>query len=143
MELKVLGLAFYIQLSSLREGSRALSEVHRFYKTAVWKWVRKFSEKVNVKPSRIVRRLIALDETCVKVNGLEYWVYAAIDVDRNEILSMRVYPSRNALAAEQFINEVLKYCEGKPTFIADNAPWLKRALEDLDLQCGILSAIEA
>jgi len=42
----------------------------------------------------MVRRLIALDETCVKVNGLEYWVYAALDVDRNEILSMRVYPSK-------------------------------------------------
>jgi transposase-like protein len=26
------------------------------------------------------RRLVALDETCVKVNGLEYWVYAAIDL---------------------------------------------------------------
>jgi len=47
--------------------------------------VRKFSERVNVNPSKVPRRLIALDETCVKVNGLEYWVYAAIDVDRNEI----------------------------------------------------------
>jgi len=82
----------------------------------------------------VVRRLIALDETCVKVNGLEYWVYAALDVDGNEIISMRVYPSRNALAAEQFINEVLKYCEGKPTFIIDNAPWLKQPLKELDLQ---------
>jgi hypothetical protein len=34
-----------------------------------------------------------LDETCAKINGLEYWVYAALDVDRNEILSMRVYSS--------------------------------------------------
>jgi transposase-like protein len=55
--------------------------VHR---AAVWKWVRKFSEKINVKPSRMLRRLIALDEACVKVNVLEYWVYAALDVDRNE-----------------------------------------------------------
>ena len=69
------------------------------------------------------RRLIALDETCVEVNG--YWVYAALDVDGNEILSMRVYPSRNALAAEQFIREVLNYCDGKPTFIVDSAPWLR------------------
>ena len=58
------------------------------------------------------RRLTALDETCVN----EYWVYAALDIDRNEILSMRVYPSRNGLAAEQFIREVLNYCDGKPTF---------------------------
>jgi putative transposase len=81
----------------------------------------------------LFRRLIALNETCVKVNGLEYWVYAALDVDRNEILSMRVYPSRNALAAEQFIREVLKYCDGKPTFIVDSAPWLRQALEELGL----------
>jgi transposase-like protein len=51
----------------------------------LWRWVRKFSGRISVNPSRIVRRLIALDETCVKVNGLEYWVYAALDVDRNEI----------------------------------------------------------
>ena len=76
LELKILSLAFYIQLSSLR-------------KTAVWKCVRKLGEKVNVKPSRIHRRLITLDGACVKVNGLEYWVYGALDVDRNEIPSMK------------------------------------------------------
>ena len=90
-ELKILGLAFYIQLSSLRRAARALSEIHKVSRTAIWKWVRKLSEKINIKPSRMSRRLIALDETCVKVNGLEYWVYAALDIDRNEILSMRVY----------------------------------------------------
>jgi len=29
VELKVLGLAFYIQLSSLRRAAKALSEIHR------------------------------------------------------------------------------------------------------------------
>ena len=51
-----------------------------------------------------------------------------------KIISMMVHPSRNALAAEQFIREVLKYCDGKPTFIVDNAPWLRQALEELALQ---------
>jgi len=93
----------------------------------------------------MVRRLIALDETYVKVNGLEYWVYAVLDVDRNEILPMRVYPSRNALAAEQFMHEVLKYCEGKPTFIVEDAPWLKQALRGAwpTIQRGALSVREA
>ena len=134
LELKVLGLAFYIQLSSLRRVARALSEVHKVSKTAVWKWVRKLSEKVGVSPSNLPRRFIALDETCVKVNGLEYYVYAAIDVDRNEILSMKVYHSRNTLASELFIREILNYCEGKPKFIVDNAPWLKQALKELGLE---------
>ena len=74
-----------------------------------------------------------MDETCVKVNGLDYWVYAVLDVDRNEVLSMRVYPSRNILTTKQFIDEVLNYCIGRPEFIVDNAPWLKHALEELGL----------
>jgi len=67
------------------------------------------------------RRLIALDETCVKFNGLEYWVYAAIDIDGNEILSMKVYPSRNMLVTELFISDALNYCYGKPMFTVDDA----------------------
>jgi hypothetical protein len=62
VELKILGLAFYIQLSSLRRVARALSETHRVSKTAVWKRVRKLEEKVNVKPPGISRKLIALNE---------------------------------------------------------------------------------
>jgi len=134
LELKVLGLAFYVQLSSLRRAAKALSEIHKVSKTAIWKWVRKLSERICIEPSKMPRRLVALDETCVKVNGLEYWVYAAIDVDRNEILSMRVFPSRNALATKLFIEDVLKYCDGRPTFVVDSAPWLRSVLEDLGLR---------
>jgi len=72
LDLKVLGLAFYVQLSSLRRAARALSEIHGASKTLVWKWVRELSEKIRIDPPRMPRRLAALDETCVKVNGLEY-----------------------------------------------------------------------
>jgi len=78
--------------------------------------------------------LIALDETRVEANGLEHWVYAAIDVDRNEIVSMRVFTSRNSLATKLSIEEVLKYCDGNPTFVVDRAPWLREALEEPKLQ---------
>jgi len=134
LELKILGLAFYIQLSSLRRAARALSEIHRVSKTAIWKWVRKLSERICINPPKMPRRLVALDETCVKVNSLEYWVYAAIDVDRNEVLSMRVFPSRNVLATKLFVEDVLKYCDGRPTFVVDSAPWLRSVLEDLGLR---------
>ena len=60
MEFKILGLAFYIQLSSFRRAAGALSGVHRVSKKLLG-WVRKFSGRVNVNPSRIPRRLIALD----------------------------------------------------------------------------------
>jgi len=48
---------------------------------------------------------------------------------------MKVYPTRNSLTSEFFINGVLKYCEGNPEFIVDNAPWLKEALIELGLTC--------
>jgi putative transposase len=85
------------------------------------------------------RRLVALDETCMKVNGLECWVYAAIDVDRNEVLSMRVFPSRNVLATRLFMEEVLKHCDGTPTFAVDSAPWLTGVLKELGLRCNVES----
>lgn len=78
-------------------------------------------------------RFISVDEKCVNVNGEQYWVYSALAVDRNELLSMRVYPTRNSLTTESFIRGVLKYCEDKPEFIVDNAPWLGDALTELGL----------
>jgi hypothetical protein len=56
-----------------------------------------------------------LDETCVKVNGLEYWVYAALDVDRNEI-----YESSSSKYSyhQQFIDVKLLYW--RTAFIVDN-----------------------
>jgi putative transposase len=129
LELKILGLALYIQLSSLRRAAKALSEIHKTSKTAIWKWVRKLSERLNINPPKIRRRLIALDETCVSVNRFKCWVYAAIDVDRNEILSMRVFPSRNAFTTKIFVENILKYCDGRPMFVVDGALWLREVLE--------------
>jgi hypothetical protein len=66
LEFKILGLV-YIQLSSFRRAARALSGVHRVSKK-LWRWVRRFSGRVNVNPSRMAGRLIALDE--MLINGL-------------------------------------------------------------------------
>jgi len=67
------------------------------------------------------RRLIALDDMCIKVNGLEYYVYTAVGVDWNQVLSMKVHSSRNMLATRLFIRGVLKYCDGKSSFAVDEA----------------------
>jgi hypothetical protein len=54
LKLKILGLAFYIWLSSFRKTARALSETRKVSKTAVWKCVRELNEKVNTKPFRML-----------------------------------------------------------------------------------------
>ena len=99
-------------------------------KSAVHKWIKKFEEKLPITAEKKPRKLIAIDETVVKANGEKYYVYAAIDVERNEL--MRVYPSRNYLTTK--LLEALKYCENKPKFIVDKASWLIKALESLGLE---------
>jgi len=71
---KVLGLAMYFQISSLRRTARVLSEYWRVSKTAVWRWVVKLEERLQTASERRARRFIAVDETCVNVNGEQYWV---------------------------------------------------------------------
>jgi putative transposase len=53
-------------------------------------WVHRFSSLFR--PSRRVRRLVAVDETVLKVNGQTCYLWAEIDVDTNEVLA--VYASR-------------------------------------------------
>jgi uncharacterized protein YneR len=62
-------LAKYFQISSLRRTARVLSEYCSVSKTAVWKWIVKLRERLNIASEKKVRRFIAVDGTCVDVNG--------------------------------------------------------------------------
>jgi len=70
----------------------------------------------------------------------------ALDVDGIELISMRVYPTRNFLTSESFFKGILKYCEGKPEFIVNNAHGLRMPLKRLcwpiTIKPGLRSLIE-
>jgi putative transposase len=53
-------------------------------------WVHRFSHLLR--PLRRMRRLVAIDETVLRVNCQICYLWAAVDVDTNEILA--VYASR-------------------------------------------------
>jgi len=53
-------------------------------------WVHRFSS--IFRPSRRVRRLVAVDEAVLKVSGQTRYLWAEIDVDTDEVLV--VYASR-------------------------------------------------
>ncbi|CAD7768853.1 DDE domain protein [Candidatus Methanoperedenaceae archaeon GB50] len=133
-EVKILGIATYIQTSSVRRTARILSELHPVSKTSVWNWIRKFEEKLPAVSEKKRRYTITLDETVVKSNKKVYYVYSAVDVERNELILIRSYTNRNYLVTRSFLKEVLKFCENKPKFIIDKAPWLIDALKSLDLE---------
>jgi len=134
LEIKILGIAMYIQASSVRRTAKILSELHPVSKSSVHRWIKKFEERLPISTEKKQRNLIAIDETVVKANKNRYFVYSAVDVERNELILMKVYTTRNWFITRSFVKEVLKYCENKPKFIVDKAPWLINALKSLNLE---------
>jgi transposase-like protein len=94
-------------------------------------WVHRFSSLFR--PSRRVRRLVAVDETVLKVNGQICYLWAAIDVDTNEILALYASRGRGIPNAIKFLKMVLRSCDGKPIVVVDRGPWYRWALERLGL----------
>jgi len=94
-------------------------------------WVHRFSSLF--KPSRGARRLVAVDETVLKVNGQICYLWAAIDVDTNEILAIYASRGRGLPNAIKFLKMVLRSCDGKPIVVVDRGPWYRWALERLGI----------
>jgi transposase-like protein len=92
-------------------------------------WVHRFSSIFM--PFRRVRRLVAVDEAVLKVSGQTCYLWAAIDVDTNEVLA--VYASRGIPSVIKFLRKVLDSCEGKPLIVVDRGPWYRWALDRLGI----------
>ena len=84
-------------------------------------WVHRFSSLLR--PFRRVRRLVAVDEAVLKVGGQTCYLWAAIDVDTNDVLA--VYASRGIPSAIKFLRKVLDSCECKPVIVVDRGPWYR------------------
>jgi putative transposase len=85
------------------------------------------------RPSKRARRLVAVDETVLKVNGQICYLWAAIDVDTNEILALYASRGRGIPSAIEFLRKVLDSCEGKPVIVVDRGPWYRWALDRLGI----------
>jgi putative transposase len=80
-----------------------------------------------------VRRLVAVDETVLKVNGQICYLWAAIDVDTDEVLAVYASRGRGIPTAIKFLRKVLDSCVGKPVIVVDRGPWYRWALDRLGI----------
>ena len=132
LKIKILGIAIYIQTSSTKKTAKILFECYPVSHNTVHKWTKKFEEKLPISTKK--RNLIAIDETVVKANRKKYYVYSAVDINRNELILMKVYTTRNYLTTKSFVKEVLNYCDNKLKFVVDQSNWLRKALKSLRLE---------
>ena len=71
---------------------------------------------------------VAVDETVIRLNDEQYWLYAAVDPDSNELLHTTLEPTRTNVLAHSFFRELReKHDVDDAVFLVDGATPLKDA----------------
>jgi transposase-like protein len=71
---------------------------------------------------------VAVDETVIRLDDEQYWLYAAVDPETNELLHTKLEPTRtNVLAHAFFTNMREKHDVDDAVFLVDGATPLKDA----------------
>src|SRR6056297_3039175 len=71
---------------------------------------------------------VAVDETVIQLNDEQYWLYAAVDPETNELLHTKLKPTRTNVLAHTFFTELReKHGVVDAVFLVDGATPLKDA----------------
>ena len=95
---------------------------------SVYRWVHALKGVVLSVPRR-ERRVVAMDETKLKINGRQVFVWAAIDTDTRELLAVYSSYYRSSINTMAFVKSVLDACTNKPVVLVDGGPWYPWALD--------------
>jgi putative transposase len=73
---------------------------------------------------------VAVDETVIRLNNEQYWLYAAVNPDTNELLQTKLEPTRTNVIARSFFAELReRHDVDDAVFLVDDAPTLKDACQ--------------
>jgi putative transposase len=72
---------------------------------------------------------VALDETVIRINNEQFWLYAAADPDTNDLLHLRLFSTTTTALTETFLRELRqKHDVESAVFLVDGAQHLQTAL---------------
>ncbi|MEW6070736.1 MAG: IS6 family transposase [Candidatus Thermoplasmatota archaeon] len=131
-ETRALAVLLYYLGLSYRTASQVLDSFQPASHEAIRIWSHKM-EKLFVELQPKDRKAIALDETKVKHKGKWVYLWAAIDIERWEVLAAWITETRSCFDALVFLRKILKHCKNNPYFYVDNGPWYRWALKRLGL----------
>ncbi|WP_076148655.1 IS6 family transposase [Natrinema saccharevitans] len=132
-ELMETGIRLYLAGLSL---STTVSELEKLgverSRKAVHDWVHKadLQPATDVSPDHI-----ALDETVIRINGQQFWLYAAVDPETNKFLHIRLFTTTTTALTKQFLQELReKHDLDDTVFLVDHAQHLAAALQRAGLR---------
>ncbi|RKS82135.1 transposase-like protein [Haloarcula quadrata] len=99
---------------------------------AVHDWV----QKADLQPdSGKSPNQIAIDETVIRINDQQFWLYAAADPQSNELLHIRLFATTTTTLTEIFLRELRqKHDVETAVFLVDGAQHLQTALQRAGLR---------
>jgi putative transposase len=102
---------------------------------AVHDWV----QKADLQPeSGKSPNQIALDETVIRINDQQFWLYAAADPQSSELLHVRLFATTTTALTEIFLRELRqKHDVESAVFLVDGAKHLQTALSRAGLRFQI------
>jgi putative transposase len=119
LHLAGLSLSYTVSILEIFGVERAWSTVHN--------WVHKadFQPESGRSPDHV-----AVDETVIRLNNEQYWLYAAVDPETNELLHTKLELTRTNVIARSFFADLREKHEvNDVVFLVDGAPTLKDACQ--------------
>jgi putative transposase len=99
---------------------------------AVHDWVQKAD--LQPEPGQSPNQ-IALDETVIRINDQQFWLYAAADPQTNDLLHVRLFATTTTSLTEIFLRELReKHDVETAVFLVDGAQHLQTALQRAGLR---------
>jgi len=117
LHLAGLSLSNTVSILEIFGVSRARSTVHN--------WVHKseLQPESDQNPDHV-----AVDETVIRLNNEQYWLYAAVDPETNKLLHTKLEPTRTNVLAHAFFADLReKHDVDEAVFLVDGAAPLKDA----------------
>ncbi|HEY7573098.1 MAG TPA: DDE-type integrase/transposase/recombinase [Nitrososphaeraceae archaeon] len=131
------GLYLYYSSRSFRLAAKCLSSsfmVKRSHVT-IWKWIQRYAFLATIRftiDKHKIRQILIVDETLVKIDGLEHWLWIAYEPNMNVCLMMHLSRVRIIFVCYQFFKQ-LRHSHGKKLISTDGARWYNIAWRWLEL----------
>jgi putative transposase len=132
LEQKVVACLLYLSGLSYRAMTYQTGMIGASH-VSVCRWVHALKGVVLSVPRR-ERRVVAMDETKLKINGRQVFVWAAVDTDTRELLAVYSSYYRSSINTMAFVRKVLDACTNKPVVLVDGGPWYPWALDAMGVR---------
>jgi len=128
-----LGIQSYVAGLSLSNTVELLASLGvDWSRKAIHDWV----QKADLQPeSAQSPNQVALDETVIRINDQQFWLYAAADLQTNDLLHVRVFSTTTTAITEIFLRELRQNHDVEnAVFPVDGAQHLQTALQRAGLR---------